>query len=349
MLTPVSRVEIFMNKAFVVTLILSLLGLSIFAQTALKPNLQDALINEARLLLSQNQSQAVIQKLSGVNSPNALYLLGVAHYRLSEHVKAIEALTPAVSALPKDSAERKEAIQLLGMSHYILGHLREAVPFLEQALAWSPSSIELAYALGMSAIQAQQEAKGRAAFAKMFRVAEDSPAAHFYAAQMMIRVELNEQAEAELKQALSKNPNLPQANFLLGVIAIQKSNFNESVVFMQKEIALNPGNAMAFYRLGDAFTRQLKWDEAIPVLQKSVWLNPYFSGPYILLGKSYLKKRELASAEGMLRRAIQVDPNNKSAHYMLAQSYQQSGRTDEAKREFAIAEKLQGSNDQPEK
>ena len=331
------------------SLILLLLLPSTFAQTAPKLNPPDALINEARLLLSQNQFREIIQKLSGTTTPNALYLLGVAHYRLNEHVKAIEFLTPALEALSRESAERKEVIQLLGMSHYILGHLREAVPFLEQALAWSPSSIELAYALGMSAIQAQQEAKGRAAFAKMFRVAEDSPAAHFYAAQMMIRVELNEQAEVELKQALSKNPNLPQANFLLGVIAIQKSNFNESVVFMQKEIALNPGNAMAFYRLGDAFTRQLKWDEAIPVLQKSVWLNPYFSGPYILLGKSYLKKRELASAEGMLRRAIQVDPNNKSAHYMLAQSYQQSGRTDEAKREFAIAEKLQGSNDQPEK
>ncbi len=334
-----------MKNACVTILLLLLITCSVFAQAT--PS--DTSINEARLLLSQNQYREIIQKLNGANKPEALYLLGVAHYRLNEQVKAIEYLTPAVNALAKESAERKEVIQLLGMSHYILGHLREAVPFLEQAIAWSPTSIELTYALGMAAIQAQQEAKGRAAFAKMFRVAEDSPAAHFYAAQMMIRVELNEQAEAELKQALTKNPTLPNAHFLLGVIAIQKSNFDEATVFMQKEIALNPGNAMAFYRLGDAFTRQLKWDEAIPVLQKSVWLNPYFSGPYILLGKSYLKKRETASAEGMLRRAIQVDPNNKSAHYMLAQSYQQSGRTDEAKREFAIAEKLQGSNDQPEK
>ncbi len=338
-----------MKNAFSFIFFLLLITCSIFAQPVAKPNPTDPIITEARLLLSQNQYREIIQKLNGATKPQALYLLSVAHYRLNEYVKAIEYLTPALEGLPKDSAERKETIQLLGMSHYILGHLREAVPFLEQATAWSPTSIELAYALGMAAIQTQQEAKGRAAFAKMFRVAEDSPAAHFYAAQMMIRVELNEQAEAELKLALTKNPTLPQANFLLGVIAIQKSNFDEGVALMQKEIALNPGNAMAFYRLGDAYTRQLNWDEAIPVLQKSVWLNPYFSGPYILLGKSYLKKRELASAEGMLRRAIQVDPNNKSAHYMLAQSYQQSGRVEEAKHEFAIAEKLQGSNDQPEK
>ena len=44
----------------------------------------------------------------------------------------------------------------------------------------------------------------------------------------------------------------------------------------------------------------------------------------------------------MLRRAVLYDPNNKSAHYLLAQLLQQTGRTEEAKREFAIAERLQG-------
>ncbi len=240
-------------------------------------------------------------------------------------------------------------MQLLGTAHYVLGHMTEAVPFLEQTLAWAPNSNEMLYALGMACIQTRQDDKGRSAFARMFRVAENSPAAHLFTAQMMVRVELNEQAEAELKQALTKNPKLPQANFLLGVIEIQKSRFEEAIALLEKEVEINPGNAMVFYRLGDAFTRQLKWDDAIPALQKSVWLNPFYSGPYILLGKSYLKKRDLANAEGMLKRAIQMDPNNKSAHYMLGQLYQQTARAEDARREFAIAEKLQGSNDQPEK
>jgi tetratricopeptide (TPR) repeat protein len=311
---------------------------------------QDNALIEARALLNQGQAKDAIAKLQALPSnPRTQQLLGVAYFRTNDYVKAIATLTPIYDALPKESAERRETMQSLGMAHYVLGHMAEAVPFLEQTLAWSPSSNELNYALGMASIQSRQEAKGRGAFARMFRVAPDSPAAHLFAAQMMIRVELNEQAEAELKQALVKNPKLPQANFQLGVIAIQLSRFDEAVALLEKEIELNPGNAMAFYRLGDAYTRQLKWDEAIPALQKSVWLNPFFSGPYILLGKSYLKKRDFSNAEGMLRRAIQMDPNNRSAHYMLAQLLQQIGRAEDAKREFAIAEKLQGSNDQPEK
>jgi Tfp pilus assembly protein PilF len=97
---------------------------------------------------------------------------------------------------------------------------------------------------------------------------------------------------------------------------------------------------MAYSQLGDAYVRQSKWTEAIAALQQSLWLNPYYSAPYILLGKAYSRTGNLGTAEGMLRRAIQYDPNNRTAHYLLAQLLQQMGRTEEAKREFAIAEKL---------
>ena len=99
---------------------------------------------------------------------------------------------------------------------------------------------------------------------------------------------------------------------------------------------------MALLRLGDAYVRQMKWDDAIGALQRSIWINPSFSGPYILLGRAYMKKGEPGTAEGMLRRAVELDPNNKSAHYLLAQVLQQTGRAEEARREFEVAERLTG-------
>jgi cytochrome c-type biogenesis protein CcmH/NrfG len=107
-----------------------------------------------------------------------------------------------------------------------------------------------------------------------------------------------------------------------------------------KELALNPASAVALSQLGDAYVRQAQWDDAIAALQKSLWLNPYYSAPYILLGRAYLKKEQPAVAEGMLRRAVEFDPNNRTAHYLLAQLLQQTGREEDAKREFGIAEKL---------
>ncbi|MGH9845693.1 MAG: tetratricopeptide repeat protein [Blastocatellia bacterium] len=307
---------------------------------------------EARALINGGKPAAAITKLQSLpqpNDPRVAQLLGVAYYNSNDHVRAIERFTAALDKLPKDGPAWRETVQLLGLSHYILGHLAEAIPFLEQTRAWLPNNNELTYALGMASVYTRQPGKAREAFGRMYRVAPDSAAAHLLTAQMMFRAELEELAEAELKQALEKEPRLPQANYLLGQIAIYKGRLDDGIALMEKELAVNPGNANAHYKIGDALTRQLKWDEAIVALQKSVWLNPFYSGPYILLGKSYLKKRELASAEGMLKHAIQFDPNNKSAHYLLAQTYQQSNRPEDAKREFAIAAKLQGSADSTEK
>jgi superkiller protein 3 len=164
----------------------------------------------------------------------------------------------------------------------------------------------------------------------------------------MIRLQMEALAEAELLAALDRDPRVPRASFLLGQLALFRGQLDEAVARSQREIALNPSDAMAFYQMGDAYTRQARWDEAIRALQQSIWLNPFYSGPYILLGRAYMHKQQPATAEGMLRRAIAYDPNNRTAHYVLAQLLQRMGRVDEAKQEFAVAERLDARHDEPQ-
>ena len=156
----------------------------------------------------------------------------------------------------------------------------------------------------------------------------------------MIRLQMEPLAEAELALALARDPRTLRANFLLGQLALFRGQLDAAVERSTRELALNPSDAMASYQLGDALLRQNRGDEAIAALQRSLWLNPFYSGPYILLGRAYMKKGQPATAEGMLRRAIDYDPNNRAAHYLLAQLLQQLGRAEEAKQEFAIAERL---------
>ena len=70
----------------------------------------------------------------------------------------------------------------------------------------------------------------------------------------------------------------------------------------------------------------------------------FFSGPKIMLGPYSSRQRPRRKA---CCAAQQYDPNNRTAHYMLAQLLQQLGRNEEAKAEFAIAEKLQGQPGRP--
>jgi tetratricopeptide (TPR) repeat protein len=302
-------------------------------------------IAEARRLIDQGQARAAIEKLKAVGDPisvDVAHLIGVAYYHADDHVRAIEQLTAVLGKLPEGSVNRREAMQILGLSHFIVGHFTEAVPFLEATRVWAADNLELGYVLGQTYVQVRQPDRARATFARTFGVAADSAAAHLVAAQMMIRLNFEDFAEAELTRAIEKDPKLPQAHVLLGQLAMFRGRLTEAITLTEREIALNPGNAMALAQLGDALVRQSKWDEAVVALQKSIWLNPFYSAPYILLGKAYMKKEQPATAEGMLSRAIQYDPNNRAAHYLLGQLFQQMGRVVEAKREFEIAERLQG-------
>ncbi len=307
-------------------------------------------IEQAQALLTAGKLDAAINALlaipqSASNEAAVNHLLGLAYYQKNDYAKAIAAF--ALSTKPASPADRsyKQAIQLTGMAHFLLGHIKESIPFLEQVYQWAPDNVEIAYTLGISYLQTHETEKARAAFARMFNVEAGSAAAYLLNAQMMIRQQFEEFAEKELQKALALDPKLPQANFLLGEMAIYKANVELGIELLQKEIAVNPGYAMAYYRLGEAYTRQLKWDQAVAPLQKSIWLNPFFSGPYIVLGKVYLKTATFANAEAMLRRAIQMDPNNYSAHHLLAQTLQQLNRSDEAKKEFELASKLQSSSE----
>jgi tetratricopeptide (TPR) repeat protein len=301
------------------------------------------LLAEARSLVDQDRASAAIEKLQAshqTSNPQVAYLLGIAYYHSKQYLPAIEQLSPNVEKLPEGSLEQREAIHVLGLCKYLAGRLTEAIPFLERARAWATDNHELAYTLGMAYAQTHESARARESFARLFRVAPDSTAAHVLTAQMMIRVKIDDLAETELRQALREDPKIPQANFLLGELAIFQGKLDEGIALMNREIELNPGNANAFYRLGDAYALQLNWDEAVGPLKKSIWLNPYFSAPYIVLGKTYLKKNQLVPAEGILRRAVEMDPNNKSAHYLLAQTLRKLGREEEAKREFEATQRL---------
>jgi len=300
---------------------------------------------EARALINEDKPAAAVEKLApleGAGRTEVALLLGVAYYHLNDHARAIAQLASIADTLPPGSIEQREAVQVLGLSYFLAGRYAEAVPRLEATRAWAGANAELGYVLGQAYVQVHQPDKARDAFARTFGLDAQSAAAHLLTAQMMIRLEFESFAEAELKGAIEKDPKLPQAHALLGQIALFRGRLDEAAAETEREIALNPTNAMAFYQLGDARIRQGRYEEGVAALQKSLWINPFYSAPYIVLGKAYLQKGNLATAEGMLTRAIQYDPNNRSAHYLLGQVLQRAGRTGEADREFAIAERLQG-------
>jgi tetratricopeptide (TPR) repeat protein len=270
---------------------------------------------------------------------------GVDFYKQRQFSKAIEALERAAATEKRGTPEFRESAVILGQSYYLSAKMPEAAAWLQKAVDDGARINEVFYMLGNCYIQQREPVKSRAAFAAMFSVPLESAAAHLLTAQFMVRQEFEELATKELVRALELDPKIPQAHYLIGILAIFRNDLDKGMEEMRQEIAINPDFAMAHYKLGDAYTRREDWDSAIPPLQRAVWLNPDYSGPYILLGKAYLKKKDVGSAEGMLRRAIRMDPGNYQAHYMLGQVLIQAGKKEEGQNMLDESQKLRGAGD----
>ena len=173
-----------------------------------------AVLVEARKLVDEGKPRDAIAKLEALDTVAARSrpLLGVAYYHADDHQRAIEHLVPvSAGQLPTGSIERREAVQVLGLCYFVTGRYPEAVPLLEATRVWAPDNAELGYILGHAYIQTRQPDRAREHDRPHVPAAADSAAAHVLAAQMMIRLEFEPQAEAELKRAIEKDPKLPHA------------------------------------------------------------------------------------------------------------------------------------------
>lgn len=310
----------------------------------------DSGVREAKRLIESGDAARAVALLEArqrggdpAEDLRASLLLGVAYYGAGQPARAVETLAPIADRFAPGSPERREADRVLGLAAFVTGRFADAVPRLEATARWATGNRELSYALAQAYVRTQQPDAARRVLAELYGVPRESAAARVIAAQIMIRLEMNDLAEAELHAALAADPRTPHANFLLGQLALFRGRLDEAVSRSTQELQVDPSSAIAFSQLGDAYVRQAKWNDAIAALQKSIWLNPYYSAPYILLGRAYMKTDQPSIAEGMLRRAIEYDPNNRAAHYLLGQLLQQSGRTEDAQREFDIAERLPGT------
>lgn len=318
-----------------------ILGLAVTA-TGASQHANDGLAT-ARLLIQQGRNEDAITelkrlaasdpKVKGVN-----HELGVAYYRQGEYLEAAQYLERALQENPND----RDAAQLMGLSYYSVGRPVEAIPALEKVRAWYPNAnMDAIYVLGICYALAKRYPEARRTLANLYRVPEDSAAAHLMLASILVRQGFDPVAENEARTALKLASQLPLAHFMLGELCVYKADYACALAEYDAELAINPGYAPALSHLGEVYWRLNRYDESEEALQRAIWLDSTSAEPYVTLGKVYFKKREWLSAEHTLQHAIANDPGNYTAHYFLAQVYKAMEKPEAAEREMGIASRLQ--------
>jgi Tfp pilus assembly protein PilF len=188
-----------------------------------------------------------------------------------------------------------------------------------------------------------------------------------------------DKAAVEFQEAIRLQPDLVDAHYALGILYWQGGEFDKAVVEMQSAIQQQPNYAGAHYTLGTVFKQQGKLAEAAQELREGIRLQPDFAGAHTSLagvlrqlgdsqgaaeqakegariaasvnnrqaatvstnsGRRLMGNGDVEGAIEQFRSAIHSDPKYAAAHYQLALALQQTGKKDEARKEFDRAAEL---------
>ena len=268
--------------------------------------------------------------------------LGLAYYRSGKLQEARDSFQRAIAADPGDL----ESVQMEGLTLFRMGQPAAAAPYLERVKQWAPNAdADANYVLGLCYLNSQNFDGARGAFAAQYGVPADSGAAYLLLARMLVAANLPEQGAGAARKALEVSPGLPLAHFLLGEVALYKSDVEGATREFEAERAINPAYAPVYDRLGDLYSRVGNYEFAQQCLMKSISLDRTSTGPFILMGKVLLRRNDPQSAVLYLRHAEKMDPSNFITHNLLGQAFRSLGQEQEAKEEFDAAAKIHAAED----
>jgi len=157
-------------------------------------------------------------------------------------------------------------------------------------------------------------------------------------------------AEKEYKAILAQNPQLPGIHFLLGRLLLSKPDAGptageDAKKEFQAELKIDPSNAGAEYVLGEMARQDSQWDDAIQHFSRATKLDAGFGDAFLGLGSALLSAKRFSDAIPPLQTAVKLEPRNPGAHYNLATALTRAGRREEADQEFAIHRQMTQKGD----
>ena len=177
----------------------------------------------------------------------------------------------------------------------------------------------------------------------------DKPANHVAVAMTYYDGDYPDQAIAELKAELLRDPAAPAAHYDLGLAYLarnEEAGYPKAIPEFRAQLKLDPNDFPSRYMLAHIALKQRNFDEAELELKRAVALNAQDRSTQLLLGQLYSETHRAALAEDVLRTLIaSSDPAEPDyqlvrAHYMLGRTLQLSGKVEDGTREIKEAERL---------
>jgi tetratricopeptide (TPR) repeat protein len=138
------------------------------------------------------------------------------------------------------------------------------------------------------------------------------------------------EAEAVCRQILQAQPNAPEAEHLLGLIAHQNGKLNDAIKHVQRATKLAPQIALYHANLGEMLRLAGRPRLAAEEARRAIEIDPHMPAALSNLGVALYELKDYEEAARAQRKAIAANPNFVEAHSNLGSALHALRRFDEA-------------------
>jgi tetratricopeptide (TPR) repeat protein len=261
----------------------------------------------------------------GTDQPRAYCALGLAAFRMSDYGAAIAPLQRCIARNPDDD----DARYLLAASYLGQARLDEAERDFKELLQREPKNSRFLYSLGTVYLYRPATAANNAAALAALRQAValgNAPAGAFYTLGLVCRRAGRwQEAAAALGEALRRDPRMLEARQPLGLVYRRLGKEKE---------------ANEQFRIARAQAAAAQRDRRLTYLQGEATRNPMNPLVHFQLAALYDELKENAAARAEYETAAALDSRMPDPHDRLAEVDVRLGKTREAQRERALAQRL---------
>ena len=263
--------------------------------------------------------------------------LGLAYIKLKRWPDAVETFAELVRRQP-DSAD---AAYFYALSLFNAGKISEAEREVRRVLRLNAGVAEAHTLLGVIlAARGNANAEASEALTQAVALNPNNFDAYFYLGRVLYAMKDYAGAVKALGGAVNLNQHHAEARFFLGT-ALESAGDSQAAMKQYEELAkIDPDSAVGQLGLGALLLKQGKTEEAINALKRATSLDPKNFEAHWALGRSLALAEHFSEAVDALKTAVALAPFRADAHYQLGLALRRLGRTDEAKREFALVDKL---------
>jgi tetratricopeptide (TPR) repeat protein len=219
-----------------------------------------------------------------------------------------------------------------------LGRAADAVEFLQLLNQQFPDDPEVLYVSTHTYSDLSLEASQN-----LMRSAPESYQVHELNAEALETQGKWDDAIAEYRKILDKNPRVPGIHYRIGRVILSApatdTTAEDAKKEFQQELEIDPTNAGAEYVLGELAREAQQWPDAIAHFSNATKLDASFSDAYFGLGRSLISAEKFSDAIAPLEAFVKLQPLEPAGHFQLGTAYNRAGRKADADREFALYRK----------